>query len=66
VTIGIVVREGAHADFARMYHDADAALYQAREDGKGRIGVFKAPEDDDSMTDRGVSNERQRYALPFA
>ena len=41
VSIGIVVHDGVHADFERMYRDADAALYQGREDGKSRIGVFE-------------------------
>ena len=41
VSIGIVVHDGVHADFDRMYRDADAALYQGREDGKSRIGVFE-------------------------
>jgi len=41
VSIGIAIHDGAHADFARMYRDADAALYQAREEGKSRIGVFE-------------------------
>jgi diguanylate cyclase (GGDEF)-like protein len=40
VSIGIVIEDGAHADFAKMYRDADAALYQAREAGRSRIGVF--------------------------
>jgi diguanylate cyclase (GGDEF)-like protein len=40
VSIGIAVHEGAHTDFAKMYHDADEALYQARTDGKSRIGLF--------------------------
>ena len=39
VSIGIVVQDGAHADFAQMYRDADTALNQAREEGKS-IGVF--------------------------
>jgi diguanylate cyclase (GGDEF)-like protein len=43
VSIGIVVQDGAHADFAQMYRDADTALYQAREEGKSRIGVFAPP-----------------------
>lgn len=41
VSIGIVVHDGVHADFDRMYRDADAALYQGREDGTSRIGVFE-------------------------
>jgi diguanylate cyclase (GGDEF)-like protein len=41
VSIGIVVHDGGHADFDRMYRDADAALYRGREDGKSRIGVFE-------------------------
>jgi len=55
VSIGIVVQDGAGADFAQMYRDADVALYQAREDGKGRMGVFKPSKDGDSA-DRGISN----------
>ena len=47
VSIGIVVQDGAHADFDGMYRDADAALYQGREDGKSRIGVFKPSHDDE-------------------
>jgi diguanylate cyclase (GGDEF)-like protein len=65
VSIGIAVHDGVHADFDRMYRDADAALYQAREDGKSRIGVFKPSHDDESFVDKGMSNERQRYAHPF-
>ena len=65
VSIGIVVQDGAHADFAAMYRDADAALYQLREDGKSRIGVFKPSHDDVSLTDRKISKESQRYAFPF-
>jgi diguanylate cyclase (GGDEF)-like protein len=64
VSIGIVIHDGAHADFAQMYRDADAALYQGREDGKSRIGVFKPSNDDASLTDREISKESQRYALP--
>jgi diguanylate cyclase (GGDEF)-like protein len=40
VSIGIVVCDGASADFAHMYHDADAALRHARAEGKGRIGML--------------------------
>ena len=65
VSIGIAVHDGAHADFDRMYRDADAALYQGREDGKSRIGVFKPSHDDESLTDRQISKESQRYVLPF-
>ena len=49
----------------RMYRDADAALYQGREDGKSRIGVFKPSHDDESLTDRELSAQSQRYGLPF-
>ena len=48
-----------------MYRDADAALYQGREDGKSRIGVFKPSHDDERLTDREISKQSQRYALPF-
>ena len=41
VSIGIAVHDGAHADFAQMYRDADAALHQARDEGRSRIGVFE-------------------------
>ena len=60
VSIGIAVHD-AHADFDRMYRDVDAALYEGREDGKSRIGVFKPSHDDVSLTDR-ESKESQRYA----
>ena len=65
VSIGIAVHDGVHADFDRMYRDADAALYQGREDGKSRIGVFKPSLDDASLTDREISKQSQRYVLPF-
>lgn len=41
VSIGIALHEGASTDFARMYRDADAAMYQARAEGKSRIGLFE-------------------------
>lgn len=41
VSIGIAVLDAASTDFAHMYRDADAALYQGRSDGKSRIGVFQ-------------------------
>jgi diguanylate cyclase (GGDEF)-like protein len=65
VSIGIVVHVGAHTDFSRMYRDADAALYQGREDGKSRIAVFKSSRDDESLTDRELSQQSERYGLPF-
>ena len=64
VSIGIVVHDGAHADFDLMYRDADAALYQGREDGKSRIGVFKPSHDDENLTDRELGKQSPRYA-PF-
>ena len=65
VSIGIAVHDSALTDFDRMYRDADAALYQAREHGKSRIGVFEPSNDDISLPDRETSKESQRYALPF-
>ena len=65
VSIGIAVHDGAHADFNRMYRDADAALYQGREDGKSRVGVFKPSHDDEGLTDREISQQSGRYGLPF-
>jgi diguanylate cyclase (GGDEF)-like protein len=65
VSIGIVVHEGVHADFDRMYRDADSALYQGREDGKSRIGVFKPSHADECLTDRELSSQSKRYPLPF-
>ena len=65
VSIGIAVHDGAHADFARMYRDADAALYKGREDGKRRIGVFTPPDAEPGLTDRELSKQSQRYVLPF-
>ena len=40
VSIGVAVHEGADVDFARMYREADEALYQARSEGKSRVGLF--------------------------
>ncbi|MGA7545684.1 MAG: diguanylate cyclase [Methyloceanibacter sp.] len=40
VSIGIALHEGGSIDFAQMYRNADAALYQAREDGKSRVGLW--------------------------
>ena len=65
VSIGIAVHDGVHSDFNRMYRDADGALYQGREDGKSRIGVFKPSHDEESLTDRELSQQSQRYAVPF-
>ena len=65
VSIGIVVHDGAHADFDRMYRDADAALYKAREEGKSRIGVFTPSHDDEGLTDREISKQNPRYVPPF-
>ncbi len=65
VSIGIVVQDGAHADFDRMYRDADAALYKGREDGNSRIGVFTPSDADGSLSDREISEQSQRYAVPF-
>ena len=48
VSIGIAVDQGTDADFARMYRQADEALYQARREGKSRIGLF---------TPSGILNE---------
>jgi len=41
VSIGVVVLDGRDAEFSRMYRDADHALYQARYEGKSRIGLFE-------------------------
>lgn len=41
VSIGVAVLDGTDADFSRMYSDADHALYQARYEGKSRIGLFE-------------------------
>jgi diguanylate cyclase (GGDEF)-like protein len=40
VSIGIALHEGADTDFTQMYREADEALYQARVEGKSRIGLF--------------------------
>jgi len=39
VSIGIAV-QGSAADFDRMYHDADTALYHAKAEGKSRLALF--------------------------
>jgi PleD family two-component response regulator len=41
VSIGVVVLDGTDAEFSRMYRDADHAHYQARYEGKSRIGLFE-------------------------
>jgi diguanylate cyclase (GGDEF)-like protein len=64
VSIGIAVHDGVHADFGRMYRNADAALYQARSEGKSRIGVFEPHSIEDSLSDEETNKERQRYS-PF-
>jgi diguanylate cyclase (GGDEF)-like protein len=43
VSIGIVVHEGADVGFNQMYREADAALYEARAEGKSRIGSYVRP-----------------------
>jgi diguanylate cyclase (GGDEF)-like protein len=48
VSIGVVVLDGADAEFNRMYRDADHALYQARYEGRSRIGLF-VPDVADTM-----------------
>ncbi|HZP10750.1 GGDEF domain-containing protein [Methyloceanibacter sp.] len=48
VSIGVVVLDGVDAEFSRMYRDADHALYQARYEGKSRIGLF-VPSVEDTM-----------------
>ena len=58
VSIGIAVHDGVHADFDRMYRDADAALYQGREDGKSRIGVFTPSEAEGSLTRERLAASR--------
>jgi diguanylate cyclase (GGDEF)-like protein len=63
VSIGIAVNDGVQADFARMYRNADAALYQARAEGKSRIGVFAST--NETLGDAEHDKERQRYS-PFS
>jgi diguanylate cyclase (GGDEF)-like protein len=43
VSIGISIHDGAAAEFAKMYADADAALQYIRSEGKTRIGLFTPP-----------------------
>jgi diguanylate cyclase (GGDEF)-like protein len=63
VSIGIAV--STHADFSQMFRDADAALYQGRQDGKSSIGMFTPSNDDVILTEIEISKETQRYAFPF-
>jgi len=42
VSIGIVVRDHRNAEFEGMYRAADAALYRAKSEGKGRFAMFQA------------------------
>ncbi len=41
ISIGIAVSDGAETDFTQMHRHADAALNQARTEGRNRIGVFE-------------------------
>jgi hypothetical protein len=40
--IGIALREGGEADYARMHREADTELHQARAEGRNRIVAFDA------------------------
>lgn len=42
VSIGIATLEGTGAKFSSVYRQADAALHQARAEGRHRIAVFGA------------------------
>lgn len=43
VSIGIAVCDYAGTDFPRLHREADAALHQARAEGRNRISVFEPP-----------------------
>lgn len=51
-SIGIAVHKGPDTDFARMYREADEALYEARAEGKSRIGLF-APSTTGALSSAG-------------
>ncbi|HEU4475096.1 MAG TPA: diguanylate cyclase [Methyloceanibacter sp.] len=42
VSIGIAAHEGGGADYARIHREADAALHQARAEGRNRLVVYDA------------------------
>jgi diguanylate cyclase (GGDEF)-like protein len=53
-SIGIAVHKGPDTEFARMYREADEALYEARAEGKSRIGFF-APSTTGALSSAGNS-----------
>ncbi len=58
VSIGIAVTDGADVDPEEVVRDADAAMYQAKERGRGRIEVF-----DSGMHTRAVERHQLETAL---
>ena len=53
VSIGIAIHD--RADFALMYHQADVALYQRKEDGKGRLDRSRLHATADSLPTLSMS-----------
>ena len=41
LSIGIVIDDDIAKNFQRLYHQADIALYQAKQNGRGRYMVFE-------------------------
>jgi diguanylate cyclase (GGDEF)-like protein len=60
-SIGIVRRRAEHRTPADLLRDADAALYRAKDDGRGRIAVFSPdPSDPSAGRTADPSSERRR------
>ena len=60
-SIGLVTNEHAHQSAADMLRDADAAMYQAKEDGGARVVQF-----DRAMHERAMSRQSLESSLRFA
>jgi diguanylate cyclase (GGDEF)-like protein/PAS domain S-box-containing protein len=62
VSIGISLFPDDSHDMATLYHQADAAMYRAKKDGRNRFQFFCA-EIEDSLRSRHLMERRMRVAL---